>query len=61
MDKQLSRQVLESDYRSYLEIITQKGLSFDGPRSDDDIKKVSDSDLNVLTRRMRDLARTPTS
>lgn len=59
MDSSLQRKELIAEYRSYLAIINQKGLVFD-VASEDEIDSMELSDLSLLVRKARDLARTPT-
>jgi hypothetical protein len=60
MDQKTERIVLRSKLTAYLAILKEKGIHFPLP-PDDDLDKLSDSDLTDLVRSVRDLARTPTS
>lgn len=60
MDQALERKALIESYRSYVSILHQHGLSFELVK-DEELDKLSTLDLNDLVKRVRDLARTPTS
>jgi len=60
MDNELTRKSLLETYRSYCNILHGHGVSHD-IISDEELQKLSLPDLNDLVRRVRDLARTPTS
>lgn len=62
MDREKARAIQVSEYRQYLDLCLRKGESIaDFPVTDDEIKEMTDSDLVSLIRRLKDLARTPTS
>lgn len=60
MDAQLSRKVQIDSYRSYVNILNEKGLEF-RPLSDEELAKLNDQDLSRMIRVVRDLSRTPLS
>lgn len=58
MDKQTQRQLLEAEYYSYLELLSQRGitvLSLD----EDTLKLFNLGDLRQLVERLKTMARTP--
>jgi hypothetical protein len=60
MDEKLERELLIGEIRGYLEILNAKGI--DSPlRSIEVLDTMSILDLRILTRRLRDMARTPTA
>lgn len=59
MDQKQVHDLLVSDYKAYLEIVSERGIPFSGPATDSEIEKLSDSDLKVHVRHLRDIARTP--
>lgn len=59
MEHAARRQLLQAEYRSYVEIINERGLTFSGPISDDEIAKLPDADLAIFVRTARTIARTP--
>jgi hypothetical protein len=58
MNQTLSRQLLQSRYRSFVAILHDRGISLDLP-SDEDVAKMNDADLSETVRQLRDVARTP--
>lgn len=62
MDRETNRKLLNAEYKSYLELCLTKGESVsDFPRDDSEFSKLTDSDILNLTRRLKELARTPTT
>jgi len=60
MDQALERKALLETYLSYVSILHTRGLSFEVV-DDKELDKLSIHDLNDLVKRVKDLARTPTS
>lgn len=58
MTPELQRQRLMVQYKSYLSILSSKGIEFDS-MSDEELKDLDASDLARLVREVKDLARTP--
>lgn len=60
MEKEKARKILIAEYRSYLGVCSTKGESVaDFPADDAEIQALNDSEILNLTRRLKDLARTP--
>lgn len=58
MDEKLERELLVGEIRGYIEILNAKGI--DSPlRSLESLDTMSILDLRILSRRLRDMARTP--
>lgn len=58
MNRQLAREQLINQYRSYASLVTERGLpykEFDDPELD----ALSDEDLKFIVRGLKELARTP--
>lgn len=59
MDAATNRKVLVEQYRSYSDILNQKGIVFNG-FTEKEVESLNDTDLQRLIRIARDLGRTPT-
>lgn len=60
MDEKLEREVLVGEIKAYIEILNAKGI--DSPlRSLEILDTMSVLDLRILSRRLRDMARTPSA
>lgn len=58
MDQQMRRGLLMGQLSGYISILRRNGMAYDLP-SDEEIKKLNDSDLSELAQQLKDLARTP--
>jgi hypothetical protein len=58
MKREMQHQLLVNEYHTYLSILQERGLSYES-LADEELKVLSDTELANLTRRLRDMARTP--
>lgn len=58
MDSLLERRLLMTQYHALANLLHQKGLLTDA-LTDEELEKLSVADLGLVTRQLRDLARTP--
>lgn len=61
MDRETRRRMIEGEYRDYLKICSEKGTALWAPQTDEEIQGTSDADLIVMTKHLKDAARTPTT
>lgn len=61
MKPELKRVLLVQEYTAYLELCRGKGEVVSDFPDSTALEELGDSDLLTLTRRLKDLARTPTS